>query len=60
MNETNYERLFGTPERAAHTVCDVLSCVIRANDCEKCEYKGLCVRCGDYDALIEWLRGDAE
>ena len=56
--ESNYEKLFGTPERAARTLVGI---------CESCEY-GDCVTCGvpewmdyshDYDALLEWLRGDA-
>ena len=37
--ETNWERLFGTPERAAQTLFDFGSDV-------------------DYDALLEWLKGD--
>lgn len=57
--ESNYTRLFGTPERAAQTIYDVLTCVKAANDCGKCELKGLCVRCGNHDALLEWLEGDA-
>lgn len=49
--------LFGTPKRAARTLCDVVSCVEAANDCDACEFSGLCVRTGDYDALFEWLEG---
>lgn len=56
---TNYEKLFGTPERAARTMvckcCDCLECVI----VDACE-------CGvdecplhNYDTILEWLRGDA-
>ena len=58
-NDTSrYFELFGMPERAARTLAGI---------CEICEY-GDCVTCGvpewmdyshDYDALLEWLRGDA-
>ena len=47
--------LFGTPERAARTLekyCDGYHCVVcpaRHHGCND----------GDYDALLEWLRGDA-
>ena len=56
--KSRYSELFGTPERAAWTLAGI---------CERCEY-GDCVTCGvpecvdyshDYDALLEWLRGDA-
>lgn len=56
---SRWHELFGTPERAARTLCDVVSCVEAANDCDACEFSGLCVRTGDYDALLEWLRGEA-
>lgn len=58
MSESNYEKLFGTPERAARTLAGI---------CESCKY-GDCATCGvpdwadyshDYDALLEWLSGDA-
>ena len=58
-NNNRYFELFGTPERAARTLAGI---------CESCKY-GDCVTCGvpewasylhDYDALLEWLRGDAE
>lgn len=58
MSESNYEKLFGTPERAARTL---------QPDSMRCEYCLLRDYCkdeicliGDYDALLEWLRGDAE
>ena len=81
--ETNYERLFGTPERAAETLETVagslfssawsddnatLSDVVCAlsGKCDECVARGLpgrgvSTKCGevDYDALLEWLRGDA-
>ena len=47
-SETNYERLFGTPERAARTIADIS---------ERVNLDGIG---GDCDALLEWLGGDAE
>ena len=58
--DTRWHELFGTPERAARTLCDVVSCVEAANGCDACEFSSLCARTGDYDALLEWLGGDAE
>ncbi len=56
-SETNYERLFGTPERAARIVTDMCDL---ADKCPGCPFfntpDGVC---GDYYALLEWLRGDA-
>ena len=58
-NNILYAELFGTPEKAARTLEGI---------CKSCEY-GDCTTCGvpewayyshDYDALLEWLRGDAE
>ena len=54
--ETRYERLFGTPEKTAQTLVD---------NCEKSHFcEGCIADTGDhdctYDALLEWLRGDAE
>ena len=54
--ETNYERLFGTPERAARTLAD--NCP--GGSCGGCPgIKAETCGLGDYDALLEWLRGDA-
>lgn len=53
--ETRYDRLFGTPERAARTLekhCDGYHCIICPAHHHGCND-------GDYDALLEWLRGDA-
>ena len=54
--ESNYQRLFGTPERAAQLIsdnCEYLDycghCLIRAANCD-----------GKYLTVLEWLRGDAE
>ena len=53
--ESNYQRLFGTPERAAQLIAD------------NCEYLSYCGQCwiqaancdGRYSTVLEWLRGDA-
>lgn len=57
--ETRFEKLFGTPERAARTLLESTSechcCVIR----DECDYDlDACVMY-DRDALLEWLKGDA-
>ena len=62
---TNYEKLFGTPERAAQTMA--LQCFGAASEaCNTCvfdECDGKLRNSGAYptvyDALLEWLRGDA-
>ena len=46
-NYTRWHELFGTPERAAQTIADIS---------ERVNFDGIG---GDYDALLEWLRGDA-
>lgn len=59
--QTNYERYFGSPERAARTlhhggtlVCR--ECLIR-EECAETPEDGNCM-ITDYDALLGWLRGD--
>lgn len=56
---SRYSDLFGTPEMAARTLekgktlcgwCDKQTCSTSGGEC----------RIFDYDALLEWLRGDAE
>ena len=47
-DESHYSELFGTPERAARTLVGIS---------ERLNFDGVG---GDYDALLEWLRGDAE
>lgn len=57
---SRYAELFGTPARAASTLLDVCdNC--GQDECSGCQVYEL-TRGGDldYDALIEWLRGDAE
>ena len=58
--ESNYERLFGTPERAAQTL---------ANACAKCSDNFPCWECPLSDIsgsnvyepeLLEWLRGESD
>lgn len=60
-NYTRWHELFGTPESAARTMagkcCDCLECVI-VDTCEYGEGEGCPLE--NYDALLEWLRGDAE
>lgn len=62
---TNYYELFGTPERAARTL------IVVRGECESVPCSPICpfgdapacpsnFELGDYDALLEWLRGDAE
>ena len=53
--DSNYDRLFGTPERAAQLIVD---------NCEYLDYCGQCwiraANCdGKYSTVLEWLRGDA-
>lgn len=55
MSESNYERLFGTPERAAQT----LAGIVTADGCVDCALLDATC-CRNEDALLEWLRGDAE
>ena len=63
---TRWHELFGTPERTVRTLLDY-NAFKQCVDCpvchdeygETCEIPGDCafVMC-DYDALLEWLRGD--
>ena len=59
---SRYFELFGTPERAARTMAG------KCGDCSECVLVDAC-GCGkkcllsskyDYDALLEWLRGEGE
>ena len=54
VGETNYEKLFGTPERAARTLANLFA------NCNN----GFCYapepEDATYDALLELLRGDTE
>lgn len=59
---SNYEKLFGTPERAARRL---LMCRITTR-CDECPMRDGCNISTDADcddgeaALLEWLRGGAE
>ena len=58
-DKSRYSELFGTPERAARTICRQLKhfniCI-----CDGCPVKPPNKECdSEYDALLEWLRGDA-
>lgn len=53
---SRYAELFGTPERAARTLVD--NCEDH-HFCEGCPADGKDHDC-TYDALLKWLRGDAE
>ena len=57
--ESNYQRLFGTPERAARTLengsplcdwCDTNACEKRGGECSLF----------DYDALLAWLKQEVD
>ena len=59
-NYARWHELFGTPERAARVIVALNNC--RVVGCVDCAARGACRYdgCGDdYDALLEWLRGDA-
>lgn len=58
---SRWHELFGTPEKAARVIAALNNC--RVTDCIDCWARGACryYGCGeDYDALLEWLGGDAE
>lgn len=57
-HESNYTRLFGTPERAARAMADMCEGGT-FDDCGGCPAALAECKLGDYDALLEWLRGDA-
>ncbi len=58
-DNSRWHELFGTPERAARTICRQLKhfniCI-----CDGCPVQPLNRECdSEYDALLEWMRGDA-
>jgi hypothetical protein len=63
--ETRFEKLFGTPEKAAQTLeefeLDQFSWCHGTGACEKCPYEFDRYGCylPDGFSLLEWLRGDA-
>ena len=64
MSESNYERLFGTPERAARTSWYMLTC--KPVNCDECPISDGCYIATDIDrddsegALLEWLKQEVD
>ena len=62
LKRSKYAELFGTPERMARFIIE--RCCMDCIDClmpRDCPCKGTFMADDkDYDALLEWLRGDAE
>ena len=65
--ESNYDKLFGTPERAARTMANVCRFTHGGELCDRCQCYlfdscDRTLRLGSeqkiYDALLEWLRED--
>ena len=52
--ESNYSKLFGTPERAAETL------VRTSDERAVCKLPTWTASSNDYEAWLDWLRGDAE
>lgn len=48
---TNYERYFGTPEKAASVVFEIISTLNCSGICNKC---GVSVWCDSFEDLSEW------
>lgn len=68
-NDTRWYELFGTPERAARTIGHVCQFTHGGELCDRCQAYlfdscDRTLRLGSeqkiYDALLEWLRSDAE
>ena len=60
MDKSRWHELFGTPEKATRTICRQLKhfniCI-----CDGCPVKPPNKDCdSEYDALLEWMMGDAE
>lgn len=56
--KSRWHELFGTPERAARTFEDFCDKCDKG-ECNDCPLDRLTDFCIGYDALLEWLRGDA-
>ena len=64
---SRHAELFGTPERAARTMMDKQLIYDVLDQCDECPHQtdecfepsGKCAM-QEHDALLEWLRGDAE
>lgn len=53
---TNWEKLFGTPERAARTICVMTDkCSDRAHGCDGCWLFDVC---DDEANVLEWLESE--
>ncbi len=57
--ESRYDKLFGTPERAARTFADFCNACDKG-ECNDCPLDRLTNFCIGYKDLLEWLKGDAE
>lgn len=55
-NTSRYAKLFGTPEKAARTLAN--NC--HRDGCIACAAMGFDCGGGDYDTLLEWLKGGSE
>ena len=58
---TNYEKLFGTPERAARTLVERLNLSVIEwcnNDCANCPYEYDWYECKKVLTLLEWLESE--
>ena len=60
MSESIYEKLFGTPERAARTLEDACSYCDGKLACDDCVVGKMRGFRDMKDEVEEWLRGDAE
>lgn len=59
---TNYEKLFGTPERAALTLVERLDVGVIEwcnDDCYNCPYEFNPYGCEQVLTLLEWLEGES-
>ena len=61
--ETNWDRLFGTPEKASKVLVALNTC--RVVGCEDCAAREVCMPYSDfvssiYDDVLEWLESEAE
>lgn len=60
MSETNYQRLFGTPERAAETLKKVIrdATMCYYTPCDECQIKDKL--CADARSVVPYLREEAD
>ena len=60
---TNWEKLYGTPERIAQTLIEICTACEVCGDCKKCPLSKapFCVTnidYTDYDVVLEWLESE--